>query len=304
MSYSLHKEKKLNASVKKIVTQQIENAVESLQSTRDASSEGIHEARKSFKKIRAILRLVRPAIKGRYKQGNSIYRSFGHRLSDWRDAKVVIATLEELQKTFSERIKMHFFSSARKALEAHFDPVMSDIVRLRITVEELTTSLAEQKKKWGEMPLTISVDDITGGAQRTYGKARKARLVAYEQPSGLNFHQWRKYVKYHWYHLRLLKDIWPPVMNAFIAQAHSLGDMLGSEHDLTILHDSLTGMDQRQFAPADLDILLELIDIQQQKLRRQAQGLGIRLFSSTPGDFRQRLSSCIYACQMEDEVRW
>lgn len=52
-------------------------------------SEAVHDARKRFKKIRALLRLVRDQLgEDVYQSENACFRALGRRLSDVRDAQV------------------------------------------------------------------------------------------------------------------------------------------------------------------------------------------------------------------------
>lgn len=53
---------------------------------------------------------------------------------------------------------------------------------------------------------------IEPGLVRTYRRARKALRTAYATPTPEHFHEWRKRVNYHWYHLRLLCELWPASM--------------------------------------------------------------------------------------------
>ena len=56
----------------------------------------IHEARKSMKKIRAALRLMRPELDAVYPAENTWFRDVGQQLSQFRDAGVMIETFDGL----------------------------------------------------------------------------------------------------------------------------------------------------------------------------------------------------------------
>ena len=64
---------------------------------RGARDEAVHEARKSLKKVRAVLRLVRPVVgeKG-YRRENTCFRDAGRPLSVARDAQILVQTVEQL----------------------------------------------------------------------------------------------------------------------------------------------------------------------------------------------------------------
>ena len=54
-------------------------------------------------------------------------------------------------------------------------------------------------------------------------------------PDAEELHELRKRVKDHWYHVRLLREVWPPVLTAWAAEAHVLAEQLGDDHDLSVL---------------------------------------------------------------------
>ena len=74
-------------------------------------------ARKRFKKVRAILRLVRDKIgEDVYKKKNICYRNAGRCLSDVRDSVVIIETLDELTEYFGDQLLDDAFAGVRESL--------------------------------------------------------------------------------------------------------------------------------------------------------------------------------------------
>ena len=65
------------------------------------------------------------------------------------------------------------------------------------------------------------------------------------EPAADHMHEWRKHMKYHWYHARLLRGIWPATMQAHVEAASELADLLGDHHDLTVLRERLTKHPER-----------------------------------------------------------
>jgi CHAD domain-containing protein len=64
---------------------------------------------------------------------------------------------------------------------------------------------------------------------------KKARAAP--EPDAL--HEWRKRAKDHWYQARLLKPIWPAMMEPHIAAADDLGEWLGLINDLAVFRDRI-----------------------------------------------------------------
>jgi CHAD domain-containing protein len=63
--------------------------------------------------------------------------------------------------------------------------------------------------------------------------------AAWAEPTDTAMHEWRKRVKYHWYHVRLLEEINPEMMLPREQAADELGDLLGDHHDLAVLEARL-----------------------------------------------------------------
>src|SRR5262245_22712879 len=76
--------------------------------------EAVHQARKSIKQARSLLRLIRPAIGDAQKAENDLLRSIGGKLSATRDAQVLNETLIGLEESAEAK-----FPAAHSALRRH-----------------------------------------------------------------------------------------------------------------------------------------------------------------------------------------
>ena len=120
---------------------------------------------------------------------------------------------------------------------------------------------------------------IAGGLGKTYARARKAMRNAKKEPTAEHFHEWRKWVKYHWYHARLLHDIRPDVMMDHITVSDELSELLGDHHDIAVMHDKLSAEGEPFGNQAELASLTELIAARQSDLAHQAFALGSKLLA-------------------------
>ena len=98
-SYQLRPGESLRKGVKRIVRGQLKKVRE--QADRLASGEksaDVHDIRKRFKRVRAVMRLVRNEIGGRaYRRDNTAIRDAGRTLSDVRNGKVMLESLAALE---------------------------------------------------------------------------------------------------------------------------------------------------------------------------------------------------------------
>jgi CHAD domain-containing protein len=132
---------------------------------------------------------------------------------------------------------------------------------------------------------------IEPGLRQTYGRGRRARVKAYRSSSDEAFHDWRKRVKYHWYHVRLLQDVWAPVMKSYCRSLKDLADMLGDDHDLVVVKQILADPDLDLDDKAALGACTGLIEGRQGQLRAAARRLGDRIYAEKPKCISARIGS-------------
>jgi CHAD domain-containing protein len=111
--------------------------------------------------------------------------------------------------------------------------------------------------------------------------------TAREKPTVENLHEWRKRVKDLWYHLRLLKCVSPGIVGGQADEADKLSDLLGDDHDLAVLRETLrTGAGE---LAVDVDAVIALIDHRREQLQAQALRIGERLYAESPKAFARRM---------------
>src|SRR5262245_22171341 len=130
MSFELKSDESLPHGIKRIVCAQMDKALEQLTTTHEGSrDESVHEARKAFKRIRAVLRLVRPVIgDATYRHENTCFRDAGRPLTKVRDAKICVETLDELTKHFEEHVAGRSFDDVRNALQEELRSTRKEVL--------------------------------------------------------------------------------------------------------------------------------------------------------------------------------
>ena len=253
----------------------------------EQGAEAIHGARKDLTKLRAVLRLVRPALgKKLYRAQNAAYRDAGRLLSDTRDAEVKVATLDDLEERFGAEFPEGVAEPWRRDLERE---------RYAATTEtggELEQRVAEARSLIeagaAEIPDWPLADDgfdlVAAGLLKAYGDGRDDLARVRKKPTDDAVHEWRKRAKDLWYHLRILRELWPEVLGTSADEAHALADLLGDHHDLTVLGEDLAGRDT-----IDPEAIRTLIERRQEELLGRAIGLGERLYAEKSKAFGKRL---------------
>ena len=299
MSYRLHFNESLANGMPRIVGEQLDKAIAELSGDATDLPEAVHQVRKRCKKIRGLLRLFRGAFSASYSEENAWFRDLARRLSAARDAEAMLESLDMLCEAFSEELDEDAFATVRHAMSARRTEVQQD-ESLPQRVRETTLELQDARTR--VLGWRLEEDGFAAvekGFSRTYRRARKALDASYKDPTSERFHEWRKRVKYHWYHLRLLRELWPAPMKALAAEAKLLADMLGDDHDLAVLRETLVRERDDLGDREQIEALAALAQRRQDQLRAQAQTLGWRLFADTPADYCRRLHASWHATECE-----
>src|SRR5437660_1397158 len=96
MAFQLKPDQPIRKNLQRLARKQLDEVLDQLADPR-SRSDAVHEARKSFKRLRAVLRLARLQIAAHvYKAENLALRDASRPLTQARDAKVLVETLDEL----------------------------------------------------------------------------------------------------------------------------------------------------------------------------------------------------------------
>lgn len=274
----LPEDESVEAALRRIAREEAEAALAQAQGSGDLAPR-VHAMRKTVKKVRGLLRLVRPVLP-EAKAENAILRDAGRGLSDLRDAAVQLATVERLSEGMPDERRDRLLAPFREA-ESHHDTQAAP--RLLPAFAAAMASLRDRCEGW-----TLREDGwhaIEPGLTATWTAARHAKKAARQEPVPDHLHEWRKRVKDHWYQARLLRPIWPRMMDPHVAAADELGELLGQINDLAVLRDRL------ESAPIQEGLRSEardLADLRHAELMGQVLPLGRRLLAGPPGVLAER----------------
>ncbi|AGY60135.1 CHAD domain-containing protein [Gloeobacter kilaueensis] len=286
MAFELADAQQVRSEIRRIVLEQVDEALTHLADEFDRDPDAaVHAARKQFKRLRALLRLIRCELGSAcYRQEDRLLQEAGRTLSQARDAHVLVKTLTKLAREL-DLSDDGLIASLQARLEERSAAVPLD----REVIAGVVVSLVGLQQRLEDWPLRHEGWPlIEAGALWVYRQGRRAFACAYDQPSAEHFHTWRKRVKDLWHQLELLTPLWPPVLKPLADEAHRLADYLGDEHDLSVLLETL-----QTFTPEITTgkgaLLLETIEKQRQTLQQLARPLGLKLYAETPRAYRRRL---------------
>ena len=257
MPYRLNPDRALPTALTRVARGEIHRAIGELESLPE--DEAVHQVRKRCKKMRALLRLVRYTADGLYRYENAQYRTLANTLAGSRDAVSLRDALRKLAP--GEFPNIEAFLSQRANHK-------SDEQALEDAAEQLAQA-AQRIDAWQLQ--SLSWKDARKGYQKGYQRARKSMQEAFAQETAPAFHDFRKRVKDHWYHTRLLAKRHKKKVGARRKALRLLATALGDWRDLYLLCHFLAPMSD-QF-PGELIALLDRANTRSNQLHRQIEKL-------------------------------
>jgi CHAD domain-containing protein len=289
MAYELQAVETVQDGLRRCAREQLDRAIDELTSqVEDNPIEAVHDARKALKKTRSLLRLSHATIDRRdRRRANAALREAGQSLSPVRDAEVKVQAVDELSRRYAGRLPQSTFDAVRRHLGAD-----RDTARQRLLSSGLANHVADElravRRRIDDMPMRDGGwQALAPGLLRSYRRGRDAMQVAAKEPTVENLHEWRKRTKDVWYHLRMLKPMAPGIVGGHAEEAEELSDLLGEDHDLAVLRETLERGSSE--LAIDLDAVFELIDHRRGQLQADALVVGQRLYAEPCKAFHRRL---------------
>jgi CHAD domain-containing protein len=291
MSYVLKAGEPVDDGLRRCAAERLDRAARALEQGLVSEPEkAVHTARKSLKQTRSLLRLARAALPPRVRRAeNRALAELGRALSGARDADVMVAAFDQLAAQ-RPAIPVRSRDVLRRALIApapSSDNGAAGAVSPELSAARVADALRAIESRVQDWPLTSDGWPALGpGLDHAYRRGRRALRTARSDPGLESLHEWRKRVKDHWYHLRLLSEVGGPALAGEAQDASKLADLLGEEHDLGVLEEKL----HAGAAPtAAREQMLERIDARRRELRARAFALGERVYAEKPPAHRRRL---------------
>jgi CHAD domain-containing protein len=287
MAYRLKRnDSSVGHAVRRIADAEIVKALAALD--RPDRAEAVHAVRTRCKKLRGLIRLVRPAFPA-YAEENAAFRDAARAVSGARDARVMQDTYDLLMAEFAEQVERRAMGSIRRRFTLEYSAHSSEgeIGRGLGEARERLEQARKRAADWG-----FEADGwpaLEGGLIKTYRRARRAAEQIRSCPSDALFHELRKRIKYHWFHCRLLEGLSPEMMSLRKQAAKRVAGLLGDHHDLAVFAARLAEDPQAFGSPREVEAAIGLARARQQRLAGEAAPLLDRLLAQSPGRFAGHL---------------
>ncbi|MGZ5342193.1 MAG: CHAD domain-containing protein [Solirubrobacterales bacterium] len=283
--FTLHSGEAIGLGIRRIVRGQIDLAIDELGAgVREDPGEAIHACRKSFKRVRATLRLARDGLGDEtYRRENAAIRDLGRELSDVRDSQVLVETLDALRDRHVDELHSGAFGHPRAGLVADHKAAER---RIREGAEAIAPVIAELRTArlrvaaWDLQ--RDGLEKLAPGFARIYRRGRRAFRAARKHSSNENFHELRKRTKDLWHAAEILTPAAPKAMKGLADSTHQLSSLLGEDHDLAVLSEHAARHPDRVADKHEAALLDTLTHRRRRDVQREAIELASRIFARKP----------------------
>ncbi|MDX1578929.1 MAG: CHAD domain-containing protein [Gemmatimonadota bacterium] len=281
MSYRLAAHEDPEAALPRILLEETDAAIaEAVDPDLDPST-AIHQVRKRCKRARGALQLFRGALPAR-RDTDARFRDAARRLGHLRDATAIREALDEAVGEAMDQGLRARAEPVRRALRRreararddgearkHLEGFADEVRAIRSAVPDLRVTA----RGWGA---------IVDGLGHVYERGRRHGERAEREPTPERLHKWRRWTKYHWYHMRLLGDVAPSRLEERRRAAKRLEETLGLDHDLAVLKGLLGDLGTSREAT---EATRAIVDRRRDALLSAALELGRRLYREEPERF-------------------
>jgi CHAD domain-containing protein len=294
----------LGVGLKRLGLDEIDAAVSMFYDGEGAFREAVHEARKSIKRIRAMLRLIRFEVGEKvYHFENAWMRDTARLISGVRDAAVSVNAIEDVMDLYGSFLAEGTFEETRHKLVLRRDHVEQRAMEDPNLVSRVVADLERARSRYESWPSDPESRSIYGmgirdefvaigpGLRAVHARGRREMVVAYKAPLPEHFHLWRKRVKYLKHQMEILTPMWPEVMIGMAITLDRISDLLGQDHDLAELLRLVADRPDLCPNPLERSLMSALAQQRRYDLQTASRILGRRIYAERPDALESRFAA-------------
>lgn len=261
----------------------------------------VHESRKSMKRLRALLRLVRAELPDKiFRFENRSLRDIAHVVSPIREAAAFVEAAHIICDLYGDLLAEGTFDEMVVNLTKRREGMETRALEDPSLVPRVVRDLERAHNRFAAWPTDPEARDAYGvgirddysairpGLHATYEKGRRNMVDAYHTRTAADFHSWRKRVKDLRHQMEFLVPLWPEMIASLASTLDRLGGILGEDHDLAELMRLLAIEPELVPDPTERSLFAALANHRRRELQTAAEVLGRRVFADKPGSLSGR----------------
>jgi CHAD domain-containing protein len=289
VGYRIERKERVGKAVRRIVREQLRNAIKVARNPEIDQEQRVHEVRTRLKRSRAALALIRKQAGAKAERDDRRLRDAGRLLAKPRDLAVQAHTFRvlgtRLQSELPPRLLVRLVAAERQIRRA-LEPkdVERDLKQAARALRRLRRALSKWDVDRGRRAIGKSLT-------RTYRSGLATMEAARERPTPKRFHDWRKHVKALSYELRIIAAAVPELTTTLMPKVDRLGEILGQVHDLDCVK-ATAELHPRWFGrAADGEAVLAAVDQRRSELEHEALLLAESVFAGRARDVRSLVTT-------------
>jgi CHAD domain-containing protein len=290
MSYRLDPAIPMSEALRRVAFAELDLAHGSLATPPERHS-GVHNARKCLKRLRSLLLLARPGMpEPAFTTLTERLGTIARGLAAARDAQALIDAIDKLDRETPSGPGQGPIHSLRAWLQKRRHAAEQNLERS--AASDAMRGLLELRPTFAG--LAVYPDDfrsLADGLRRCYRSTRKSFQHAFATDRDEDLHEWRKGVQHHWRQMQLLAPCWPSELTARVEAARSLSQLLGDDHDISMLCRLVSTPTMTFGSPDETADFLKRCRKRQKALRKEAGTQGELLFAERSRPFAERIEA-------------
>lgn len=280
----------LGAEVRRLVFTELSGAVTRLQSGNPPDDAAIYAARKSIKRLRSMLRLVRRGTgEDAFGEWNTRLREAAHALGLARERAALVEIAKHLAGLATAPDAPSQATAARlvKLAGMHGQATADDVATAE-AASRVTRDLSLLSREI--LPWRASSDGrvIETGLLTAYGRGAQDLASGLETGDADMLHEARKRVVHLRYQLDAISSAWPRPIKAFVREAQGLREVLGDFNDMTELTRAIKDPGSTLHSVPRRADWLGLAAAECLRLKGEIRARGALVFAEMPDAFASR----------------
>jgi CHAD domain-containing protein len=290
MSYRLDPAMPMSEALRRAAFAELELAHGALHAPPERHS-GVHSARKCLKRLRSLLLLARPGMpEPAFSTLTNRLAFIARGLAAARDAAALIDATDKLEKATGPGPGLGPLQSLRAWLHKRRHAAEQNLERS--AASDAMRGLLEIRPAFAG--LAVYPDDfrpLAKGLRQCYRATRASFRHAFASEHDDDVHEWRKGVQHHWRQMQLLAPCWPSELSARAEATRSLSQILGDDHDISLLMRLVSTPTMMFGTPEETAAFLKRCRRRHKALRKEAHKQGERLFAERARPFGERIKT-------------
>jgi CHAD domain-containing protein len=302
MAFQLRREETVEHGIRRLARRELASARDALRHKDPPDDDGIHEARKSVKKVRVILHLMKSDAASGLGGCRRRLRRVNRTLSKPRDAAAIIESLSALKSARPDVFTDTGFAALLGYLQAQKRSLMEEAACRDSWTRAASefSALRRAAKRWA--PAHRQFGALARGIRSSYERGREAMIGTERHRTAVDFHDWRKRIKALWYELRLIEPAHADIRRE-LAALHDAQNWLGEDHNIVVLCGTISNDPTLRDQMIDWSRLRQGLEEHQRSLRDKTIAVAERLYAIAPDDYVRALKGTWKAWHASSEVR-